>query len=173
VAKSRLDDIEKEKQIPAFSQAHEDPGPLVRNFAKLGTALDEGKSGAFLQRYDNVPATHVFATLAKVGIMVSRMDAVDRFLTYPGVDKLVSHPKLLAVKNDPEVAALLNNGSFVRLLRHEKVLALATARLRRRLEESLHDDAEVQALLDEVVARRLDPSSAATTILERQDAGPG
>ena len=125
VAKSRLEDIEKEKHL-AVPLPPEDPGPLVRNFAKLGTALDEGKSGEFLQRYDNVPATHVFAMLAKVGIMVSRADAVDRFLSYPGVEKLVSHPKLIAVKNDPEVAELLNNRSFVKLLRHEKVLALAT-----------------------------------------------
>jgi hypothetical protein len=103
----------------------EEPGPLVRSFAKLGTALDEGKSGEFLQRYDNVPATHVFATLAKLGIMVSRPEAVDRFLAYPGVEKLASHPKLIAVKNDPAVAELLLNRSFVRLLRHEKVVALA------------------------------------------------
>lgn len=126
VAKARLEDAEYEKQHPVNLLPPENPGSLVRNFAKLGTALDEGKSGEFLQRYDQVPATHVFATLAKVGIMASRVDAVDRFLAYPGVDKLVSHPKLLAVRNDPEVAELLNNGSFVRLLRHEKVLALAT-----------------------------------------------
>ncbi len=50
---------------------------------------------------------------------------------------------------------------------YNEVLALATNRLRRRLEESLHGDAEVQRLLDEVVARRLDPASAATEILER------
>jgi hypothetical protein len=124
VAKSRLEDIEKEKQMHA-SLAPEDPGPLVRNFAKLTTGLGEGTSGKFLQRYDNVPATHVFATLAKVGIMVSRADAVDRFLSYPGVEKLTSHPKLLAVKNDPEIAELLNSSSFIKLLRHEKVLALA------------------------------------------------
>ena len=43
-----------------------------------------------------------------------------------------------------------------------EVLALATARLRRDLEASVRDDAEVQQLLDEVVARRLDPASAAT-----------
>ncbi len=49
-----------------------------------------------------------------------------------------------------------------------EVLALATHRLRRRLEASLEEDAEVQHLLDEVVARRLDPASAATTILERE-----
>jgi GTPase len=49
-----------------------------------------------------------------------------------------------------------------------EVLALATARLRRRLEESVREDAEVQQLLDEVVARRLDPASAAAKLLERE-----
>ena len=124
VAKSRLGDIEKENHAAPILLP-EEPGPLVRNFAKLGTALDEGKSGEFLQRYDAVPATHVFATLAKLGIMVSRPEAVDRFLAYPGVEKLASHPKLVAVKDDPEIAEMLIHHSFVRLLRHEKVLALA------------------------------------------------
>ena len=48
-----------------------------------------------------------------------------------------------------------------------EVLAIATARMRRRLEEELGEDAEFQRLLDEVVARRLDPASAATALLER------
>ncbi|HWH43238.1 MAG TPA: methylmalonyl Co-A mutase-associated GTPase MeaB [Thermoleophilaceae bacterium] len=47
-----------------------------------------------------------------------------------------------------------------------EVLALATVRLRRRLEESVREDPAVQELLDEVVARRLDPASAATKLLE-------
>jgi LAO/AO transport system kinase len=55
-----------------------------------------------------------------------------------------------------------------RNLRSE-VLAIATARLRRRLEADLGADAEFQHLLDEVVARRLDPASAATALLERAD----
>jgi LAO/AO transport system kinase len=54
-----------------------------------------------------------------------------------------------------------------RNLRNE-VVALCTARLRRKLEEDLAEDAEFQRLLDEVVARRLDPASAATQILERE-----
>jgi LAO/AO transport system kinase len=49
-----------------------------------------------------------------------------------------------------------------------EVLALAAGRLRRRLEESLHEDDSIRELLDEVVARRLDPSSAATRLLERE-----
>src|ERR671911_737905 len=48
-----------------------------------------------------------------------------------------------------------------------EVLGLATMRLRGALEASLRDDPEVQELLDAVVARRLDPASAASAVLER------
>jgi len=57
-----------------------------------------------------------------------------------------------------------------RNLRNE-VLALCTFRLRRRLEEALREDERFGALIDEVVARRLDPATAASEILERFDAG--
>jgi LAO/AO transport system kinase len=53
-----------------------------------------------------------------------------------------------------------------RNLRNE-VLAITTARMRRRLEEELHEDPEFQRLIEEVVERRLDPASAASTLLER------
>lgn len=56
-----------------------------------------------------------------------------------------------------------------RNLRNE-VLAICTARMRRALEERLLADPDFQALLDEVVARRLDPASAATKVLEEIDA---
>ncbi len=49
-----------------------------------------------------------------------------------------------------------------------EVLALAAARLRRQLEAQVRDDGSVQELLDEVVARRLDPASAAARLLERE-----
>jgi LAO/AO transport system kinase len=48
-----------------------------------------------------------------------------------------------------------------------EVLGLATVRLRRALEATLRADPEVQELLDEVVARRIDPASAASAILAR------
>ncbi len=56
-----------------------------------------------------------------------------------------------------------------RNLRNE-VLSIATARMRRRLEEELSGDAEFGRLIEEVVHRRLDPASAAAALLER---GPG
>jgi LAO/AO transport system kinase len=49
-----------------------------------------------------------------------------------------------------------------------EVLALASARLRRELEEQVREDASVQELLDAVVERRLDPASAAARLLERE-----
>jgi LAO/AO transport system kinase len=54
-----------------------------------------------------------------------------------------------------------------RNLRNE-VLAIAAARMRRRLEEELHEDPEFARLLEQVVARRLDPASAALALLERE-----
>jgi LAO/AO transport system kinase len=53
-----------------------------------------------------------------------------------------------------------------------EVLGIATMRLRRELEASLREDPEVQELLDEVVARRLDPASAASAVLARGAVDP-
>ena len=54
-----------------------------------------------------------------------------------------------------------------------EVLGIATMRLRRALEASMREDPEVQELLDEVVARRLDPASAASAVLARGAIDPG
>jgi len=58
-----------------------------------------------------------------------------------------------------------------RNLRNE-VLAIATARMRRRLEQDLRGDSEFELLLEQVVERRLDPASAATELLERGPRAP-
>ena len=79
----------------------------------------------------------------------------------------------LAERLDEHRAHILAAGELAerrrRNLRSE-VLAIATARLRRRLEDELRDDAEFARLLEEVVARRLDPASAAAALLERDGA---
>jgi LAO/AO transport system kinase len=71
---------------------------------------------------------------------------------------------------DAHRAQILDEGRLQerrrRNLRNE-VLALASARMRRRLEAELSGDAEFQRLLDEVVQRQLDPASAAAALLER------
>ena len=49
-----------------------------------------------------------------------------------------------------------------------EVLAIATFRMRRELEESVRENDEVRELLEKVASREIDPASAATTILERE-----
>jgi LAO/AO transport system kinase len=56
-----------------------------------------------------------------------------------------------------------------RNLRNE-VVELAVARLRRELERRVAQDASFERLLDEVVARRVDPASAARSLSERPEA---
>jgi LAO/AO transport system kinase len=52
-----------------------------------------------------------------------------------------------------------------------EVLAIATFRMRRELEAAVREDDEVRELLDRVVARELDPASAAEAVLERAPRG--
>ena len=52
-----------------------------------------------------------------------------------------------------------------------EVLAIATFRMRRELEAAVREDDEVRELLDRVVARELDPASAAAAVLERAPRG--
>jgi len=80
-----------------------------------------------------------------------------------GVDELVA-------RLDEHRAHIVAAGQLeqrrARNLRSE-VLAIATARMRKRLEDELSEDPDFKRLLDEVVARRLDPASAAAALLER------
>jgi LAO/AO transport system kinase len=79
----------------------------------------------------------------------------------------------LVERLDQHRAHLLAAGTLAerrrRNLRNE-VLAIATARLRRRLEQDLEKDDTFQEMLEEVVQRRLDPASAAGSLLEREAA---
>jgi LAO/AO transport system kinase len=83
-----------------------------------------------------------------------------------GVEQLVE--KLDAHRAHIEAEGTLSERRR-RNLRNE-VLALAAARLRRKLEAELEQDEEFARLLDQVVSRELDPASAARTLLERTTA---
>jgi LAO/AO transport system kinase len=76
------------------------------------------------------------------------------------VDKLAEHRAFI------EAEGTLSERRRRNLL--NEVLAIATYRMRRELEESVREDDVVRTLLDRVVSRELDPASAAATILERQ-----
>jgi LAO/AO transport system kinase len=77
----------------------------------------------------------------------------------------------LAAKLDEHRAYVQAEGTLSERRRRNlmnEVLALATFRMRRELEASVREDPTVQELLDRVVAREIDPASAASTVLERR-----
>jgi LAO/AO transport system kinase len=78
-----------------------------------------------------------------------------------GVDELVAH---LQQHREHILAAGQLAERRRRNLRSE-VLSIATARMRRRLEDELREDASFQQLLERVTRRELDPASAATALL--------
>jgi LAO/AO transport system kinase len=76
----------------------------------------------------------------------------------------------LAEKLDEHRAYIEAEGTLTERRRRNlmnEVLAIATFRMRRELEESLEDDPDVRELLDRVVSREIDPASAAASVLER------
>jgi len=83
-----------------------------------------------------------------------------------GIEPLVE--RLAAHRAHVEAEGLLAERRRRNLL--SEVLGIATLRLRRALEATLAEDPEVARLLDDVVARRLDPASAAGALLERRGA---
>jgi len=82
-----------------------------------------------------------------------------------GVDELME--RIVAHR-----AFIESEGTLVERRRNNlrsEVLAIATGRLRRGLEQRLIDDPGFEQLIDDVVARRLDPASAAADVLERYE----
>ncbi|MGI8624674.1 MAG: methylmalonyl Co-A mutase-associated GTPase MeaB [Solirubrobacteraceae bacterium] len=80
-----------------------------------------------------------------------------------GVEKLAEH--IAAHRTHVEAEGQLAERRRNNLL--NEVVGIATHRLRRALEASVREDEEIGRLLDQVVARELDPASAASAVLTR------
>jgi LAO/AO transport system kinase len=81
-----------------------------------------------------------------------------------GIEELAQ--KLAEHRQFIEVEGTLSERRRRNLL--NEVLAIASYRMRRELEAAIREDESVQELLDKVVARELDPATAAGTILDRR-----
>jgi LAO/AO transport system kinase len=100
-------------------------------------------------------------------VPIVQTEAVDGTGVDELMDKLVEHR-----------AHIEEQGTLSERRRHNlrsEVLAIATGRLRRRLENRVTEDERFEKLIDDVVARRVDPASAASAILEAEgiDETPG
>jgi LAO/AO transport system kinase len=93
-------------------------------------------------------------------VPIVQTEAVDGTGVDELMDKLVEHR-----------AHIEAEGTLSERRRHNlrsEVLAIATGRLRRRLENRVTEDERFEQLIDDVVSRRVDPASAASAILEAE-----
>lgn len=90
-----------------------------------------------------------------------------RAVTGEGVEELLT--KLAEHRAHIEAEGTLSDRRRRNL--QSEVLAIVGQRLRRQLEAALSDDPEFRRLLERVVARELDPATAATQILKAREGG--
>jgi hypothetical protein len=96
--------------------------PMAVELAQFKHSLDTGPTGAFLNGADPVPQ-RFYLIIEKMTRVVSSVDSMRRFVTYPGTRILSENPKIVALQKDPEIARQVVRGNFVGLLGNPKILA--------------------------------------------------
>jgi uncharacterized membrane protein required for colicin V production len=96
--------------------------PMAVELAQFKHSLDSGPTGAFLNGADPVPQ-RFYLIIEKMTRVVSSVDSMRRFVTYPGTRILSENPKIVALQKDPEIARQVVRGNFVGLLGNPKILA--------------------------------------------------
>jgi uncharacterized membrane protein required for colicin V production len=97
------------------------PATLVSSLARLKNSLELGSVGELIKRTDVIPE-QTYATLEKVGQMVSNPESIQRFFEYPGAKELSQNPRIVALRNDPQIAELIEQGRYFDLLQNQRII---------------------------------------------------
>ncbi|MDQ3623762.1 MAG: hypothetical protein M3463_14945 [Verrucomicrobiota bacterium] len=112
------------RAVPVPKPVPEPPNALVRRLVAMKQILEQGASGAVVEQVDPIPEA-VYASVSKIGQIVSSPQSVERFLAYPGVRELTVHPKIVGLRDDPEIARDIGARSYLKLVRNERIVAAA------------------------------------------------
>ena len=96
--------------------------PMAVELAQFKRSLDSGPTGAFLSGTDPVPQ-RVYLILGKIARVISNVDSMQRFVTYPGTRALSENPRIMALQRDPEITRQVVRHDFMGLLGNPKVVA--------------------------------------------------
>jgi hypothetical protein len=100
---------------------HPNEPPLLDSLAKLKNSIELGPLGEVVKRADVVPDS-TYATLGKVGEVVSSPQNAERFLSYPGAKELTENPKIIALRDDPEIMRMIQEGRILDLMQNPRIL---------------------------------------------------
>lgn len=96
------------------------PVPAAAQLTSAKQALEQGKTGSFVDAVDVVPAG-VYSLLTEFVQVSSSPDAAARLLAYPDLQKLLAQPKLAAFFSDPKVVKAAAHGDYLGVISDPKL----------------------------------------------------
>ena len=118
----RSDETGIEPQLPAQREAPNQP--LLISLARLKNSVELGSVGEAVKSADVVP-DRAYTTLAKVGELLGRPEAAERFLAFPGAKEVTDHPKIVALREDPGIHEKIVQGRFFELMQNPRIIEAA------------------------------------------------
>ena len=96
--------------------------PMAVELAGFKRSIDSGATGALINGTDPVPQ-RMYLIVEKMTRVISNMDSMRRFVTYPGTQVLSQNPRIVALQKDPEIARQVVRGNIMGLLGNPKIVA--------------------------------------------------
>ncbi|MGA3170760.1 MAG: CvpA family protein [Chthoniobacteraceae bacterium] len=96
------------------------PSALAIELAECKHSLDSGAAGAVISE---TQPDRIYLILNKMAEVISSVNSMQRFVSYPGTKVLSQNPKIVALQQDPEIARQVVHRNFVALLGNPKIVA--------------------------------------------------
>ncbi len=96
--------------------------PMAVELARFKRSLDTGPAAAMINSTDPMP-DRFYLILNKISKVISNVDSMQRFVTFPGTKVLSQNPRIVALQRDPEITRQVARRDFVGLLGNPKVVA--------------------------------------------------
>jgi hypothetical protein len=107
-------------KTPEARRAGMTPSPMADELAQIKRSIDAGPGAAMIP--DPVP-NRLYLILNKIAQVISSVDSMQRFATYPGTRALSQNPRIIALQRDPEIARQVGQRDFMGLLGNPKIVA--------------------------------------------------
>ncbi|HEX4083810.1 MAG TPA: hypothetical protein VHY22_02780 [Chthoniobacteraceae bacterium] len=117
---------EAEVTLARTSQARRDgvtASPMAIELARMKHSLATGPTGVVFNGPDPIPA-NIYVILGKIAQVISSVDSMQRFATYPGTRVISQNPHIMALQCDPVVTRQVSQRDFLGLLGNPKIAAL-------------------------------------------------
>ncbi len=94
----------------------------VAPLGQLKQSLERGSLGEALRAIDPVP-NQTYASLGKLGTVLSDPRHAERFLSFAAVRELSENPRIISLRDDPQIMQLIEQHRYLELLQSPKVIA--------------------------------------------------